>query len=91
MTSMEALEKLLAMPTSTGRNGIHISAQLRVDAMQLSNYRIGWGAQTMEQAAKHIDELERQLEERMVGDGSNVVEDRERSDQPGHHDEAPGA
>lgn len=44
-----------------GRDGIHISAQLRVDAMQLESYRIGWAAGTMNTAAAYIDKLENML------------------------------
>ena len=43
----EKLEELWKSPHSQGRDGIHISAQLRIDAMQLDGHR--------------IDELENQL------------------------------
>ncbi len=52
------VQELLNLPTNTGRDGIHISAQLRVDAVQLRSYRIGWASDSMERAAKHIDALE---------------------------------
>lgn len=52
------LKELLAMKTNQGRDGIHISAQLRVDAMQLRGYGIHWAADSIERAAKHIDALE---------------------------------
>lgn len=55
------LEEMLSMPTNTGRNGIHISAQLRVDAMMLRASHIDWAADSMERAAKHIDALENAL------------------------------
>lgn len=50
--------ELLSMPTNQGRDGIHISAQLRVDAIQLRCHRIEWAADCMERAARHIDSLE---------------------------------
>lgn len=53
--------KLLSMPSVTGRDGIHICAQLRIDGMQLQDNRIGWAANTMERAAKHIEALENLL------------------------------
>ncbi len=49
---------ILKLPTAAGRDGIHISAQLQVDAMQLRAHRIGWAGQTMEQAAAHINAVE---------------------------------
>jgi len=55
------MEDILKMSTGTGRNGIHISAQLRVDGMQLQSHRIGWAANTMERAAQHIDAIENLL------------------------------
>ncbi len=54
MTMLE----LISMPGAEGRDGIHISAQLRVDAMQLRAHRIEWAAQSMESAAERIDALE---------------------------------
>lgn len=50
--------KDMFLPTATGRQGIHISAELRVNAMQLQAHRIGWAADCMERAARHIDALE---------------------------------
>lgn len=50
--------ELMQMPTASGRDGIHICAQLRVDGMQLE--RIArWATDTMERAAKHIEALEK--------------------------------
>lgn len=57
MTMLE----LFDLPNTEGRDRIHISAQLRVDAMQLRDNRIGWAAATMETAADRIDMLERML------------------------------
>lgn len=54
MTMME----LTSMSGSDGRDGIHLSAQLRVDAMQLRSYEIDWAAECMELAANRIDALE---------------------------------
>ena len=58
-----SLEELLSMPTVKGRHGCHISAILRIDAMQLRDHGIRWAATTMEQAAAHIDALEKLLME----------------------------
>lgn len=54
---MNAMD-ILNMPTAEGRDGIHISAQLQVDAMQLEQRGMGWVAQTMYKAAEHIIALE---------------------------------
>lgn len=59
---MNALE-IMTMPNSEGRDGIHICAQLRVDAMQLVSHRIAWAARTMETAAKRIETLENLLQQ----------------------------
>ena len=48
--------KMLA--TAIGEHGIHVSAELRISAIQLRDHRIGWAADVMERAAKHIDALE---------------------------------
>lgn len=53
--------ELLKLPNNEGRDGIHICAQLRVDAMQLQSYRVGWASNTMERAAKYIETLEDML------------------------------
>lgn len=53
MTAIELFE----LPHCEGRDGIHICAQLRVDAMQLEG-RVGWAARTMETAANRIEMLE---------------------------------
>jgi len=42
-------------------HGIHISAQLLVEASQLRSYNIAWAAITMERAAERINWLEDQL------------------------------
>lgn len=55
---MPTMMELISMPNAVGRDGIHLSAQLRVDAMQLEAHRIGWAAATMNRAAARIDELE---------------------------------
>ncbi len=55
---MPSLMEKMFLPTSTAPNGIHVSAELRINAMQLRAYRIGWAAECMERAAKHIDALE---------------------------------
>lgn len=57
-TDLDAMMKLWELPTAEGRDGIHISAQLRVDAMQLNSNRIQWAGRTMETAASHIDAIE---------------------------------
>jgi hypothetical protein len=46
------------LPTATAPNGIHVSAELRINAGQLRSYGISWAADCMERAAKHIDALE---------------------------------
>lgn len=53
------LFELLSLPTARGNNGIHICAQLRIEAQQLRDNRIPWAAATMEQAANHIEALEK--------------------------------
>lgn len=62
MALPEWLAEIQSSPHSEGRDGIHISAQLRIDAMQLQAHRIGWAAKTMETAANRIDELEDKLQ-----------------------------
>ncbi len=47
--------------SASGRDGIHISAQLRIDAVQLAAHQVLWAAETMETAATRIDELEAEL------------------------------
>lgn len=58
---LDWINELKSSAHSEGRDGIHISAQLRVDAMQLEGHRIRWAARTMETAANRIDELEQKL------------------------------
>jgi hypothetical protein len=58
--------EIISMPGAEGRDGIHLSAQLRVDAMQLQRRHIDWAARTMEQAAERIDTLENLLAKRAV-------------------------
>lgn len=41
----------------------HISAMLAVEASHLRSQRIAWAAETMEAAAKHINALERMLQQ----------------------------
>lgn len=54
MTMLE----IISMPGAEGRDGIHLAAQLRVDAMQLRDHRIEWAARCMESAADRICALE---------------------------------
>lgn len=61
MNWIDKHKELTASPNATGRDGIHISVQLRVDAMQLRSHRIEWAAQCMERAADRIDELENRI------------------------------
>lgn len=56
--NMKRMLEIMSMPGAEGRDGIHISAQLRIDAMQLRQHRIDWAAETMERAADRIDKLE---------------------------------
>jgi hypothetical protein len=58
------LPEAWGLPTATTADGIHISAALRVNAMQLHAHKIHWAAQCMEQAANHIDALEDLLHKR---------------------------
>ena len=55
---MPTMLDLLAHPAATGRDGIHICAQLRIDGLQLDRHRIGWASATMEKAAGYIEYLE---------------------------------
>lgn len=66
----DRLREIYESPHSTGRDGIHISAQLRVDAMQLRAHGIGWAAECMEKAAARIDELEDKLHQTLRSDES---------------------
>jgi hypothetical protein len=59
----EWLSEMKCSPHSEGRDGIHISAQLRIDAMQMNQHGIAWVSRTMETAASRIDELEKKLAE----------------------------
>jgi hypothetical protein len=55
---MDEFIALMSSPHAEGRDGIHLAAQLRIDAMQLEGYRVGWAAGTMNTAAERISELE---------------------------------
>ncbi len=57
-TFTDPFDVITNMPDTEGRDGIHISAQLRVDAMQMENHRMSWVSRTMETAARRIDALE---------------------------------
>jgi hypothetical protein len=81
--------KLLEMPNAHGRDGIHISAQLRVDANQLVAHNIDWTKRTMNTAADRIDELEdmlitattaKELAEKQLAE---IEEERYYADRPG--------
>lgn len=78
MTGIERAAELINRPTATGRDGIHICAQLRIDAMQLRNHRIEWAANTMEKAALDIEALEKTIlkpEEESVAGHPEAEED----------------
>lgn len=69
MTGLDEMMKLWESPNAEGRDGIHISAQLRIDAMQLERHRIAWAARTMNTAAERIDELEKMIVELKTAKG----------------------
>ena len=54
--------EVLNMPTAVvSPTGVHVCAQLRIEASHLQGHGIGWAAKTMEAAARHIEALENRL------------------------------
>jgi hypothetical protein len=48
----------LFLATAIAPSGIHVSAELRINAMHLRDHNMAWAAECMERAARHIDALE---------------------------------